>query len=375
MVKKAILLALAAFVMVTALSPAPAHTQGGLAVLSNSAEVEFPTHLSFSITAESNADITDIRLKYVVDRMSFARVTSEAYIEFEPSTRVDVSWDLEIVKAGGPPVGTEFWYWWSVEDAEGSRAETEPEVIRYDDSRFQWRHLDEGNVSLYWYEQDESFAGELMDTAQEALARLAEDTGARLERPVDIYIYADTQDMLGAMLHPQAWTGGVSYNGHNTILIGVSENNLDWGKETIAHELTHVVVEQITYNPYNAPPRWLNEGLAKYNEGGSGAVHMLRITNAIDDGSLISVRSLSGPFSAVPERAFLAYAQSYSLVDYLIASYGTDDMLALLSAFQDGIGYDEALEQVYGFDVDGLDARWRDYIGAPEQQAEAVVAR
>ena len=32
----------------------------------------------------------------------------------------------------------------------------------------------------------------------------------------------------------------------------------------VAHELTHLVFNENTDNPYHEPPRWLNEGIAVY---------------------------------------------------------------------------------------------------------------
>jgi hypothetical protein len=71
------------------------------------------------------------------------------------------------------------------------------------------------------------------------------------------------------------------------------------------------------------------------------------------------VRSLCSAFSAQTEEAHLSYAQSYSLVEYLLGNYGQDKMLDLLTLFKEGATYDEALSEVYDFDIDGLDARWR----------------
>ena len=71
------------------------------------------------------------------------------------------------------------------------------------------------------------------------------------------------------------------------------------------------------------------------------------------------MRSLASPFSAYAEESYLSYAQSYHLVELLIANYGQDKMLELLGVFQEGSSYDGALQQVYGFDMDGLDLRWR----------------
>jgi hypothetical protein len=81
------------------------------------------------------------------------------------------------------------------------------------------------------------------------------------------------------------------------------------------------------------------------------------------------VRSLSSPFSANSDKATLSYAESYSLVDFLITNYGQGKMLELLTTFSEGSSYDGALEKVYGFDMDGLDTLWRDYLVKHYQKA------
>ena len=60
----------------------------------------------------------------------------------------------------------------------------------------------------------------------------------------------------------------------------------------------------------------------------------------------------------------------YSLVEFLVRSYGQGKMLELLETFKQGSDYDEALEEAYGFDMDALDTLWRDYVARPSQ-AEA----
>jgi len=72
--------------------PMVAQAQGGIRILDDSAEAGFPLSLEFSLSVESDVNITDIRLHYAVDRQSFVQVTSEAYIEFVPSTAVEASW-------------------------------------------------------------------------------------------------------------------------------------------------------------------------------------------------------------------------------------------------------------------------------------------
>ncbi len=237
----------------------------------------------------------------------------------------------------------------------------------FNDNRYSWRSLTEGEITIYWYKGNDSFAREIMLSAQQALAQLAEDTGAELEKPVKLYIYANAQDLREAMIYPQEWTGGVAFTRYGIIAIGIASDNLYWGKRAIAHELTHLVIHQMTLNPYNDLPTWLDEGLAMHTEGALGLEYTAYLNKAIAEGSLISVRSLSSPFSAYAGQSYLSYAQSYSLVEFLIGKYGQAQMLELLLTFRQGSSYDGALEKVYGFDMDALDTLWQDYVTTSAQ--------
>lgn len=126
----------------------------------------------------------------------------------------------------------------------------------------------------------------------------------------------------------------------------------------------------MTFNPYSGLPTWLDEGLAMYSEGVLEASYTIYLHEAIAGNSLISVRSLSSPFSAYAEKSYLSYAESYSLVEFLISNYGQGKMLELLDTFREGSSYDGALDKVYGFDMDGLDTLWRDYVTKQYQKAE-----
>ena len=372
MIKKIIMLALVVCLALAMLSPGLVQAQGELTILSSSAQAEFPMGLSFSLSARSDANITDIRLHYEVDRISRAQVTSEAYIEFVPSTTVDVSWTFEMVKVGGLPPGSGIDYWWTVKDAAGNELRTAPVRVDFNDERYVWQSLTEGEVTIYWYEGGQSFAQEIMTAAQQALIQLTGDAGAYLERSVKMYIYTDPSDLQGAMIFPQEWTGGVAFTRFGIIAIGISRDNLDWGKRAIAHELTHLVIHQMTLNPYGEIPTWLDEGQAMYTEGPLLPGYVTYLDIAIAENSLISVRSLSSPFSVYADEAALSYVQSYSLVEFLIRNYGQSKMLELLNIFKQGSTYDGALEQVYGFDMDGLDVLWREYIAAPARPVDSV---
>ena len=360
MIKRIILITWALFLL---FSPSAVAAVDGIVVIDMDVDINFPNQAVFTIEAESYIDIVDVRLCYQVDRMNYAEVVSEGWADFTPASMVEANWVWDMRNVGLPS-GAEVIYWWMIEDADGNRFETSPDIMNFDDDRYLWQSLTStapqgSEMSLFWYEGSDSFARELMDTCEEGLARLTQDIGTYPERSINIYIYASDNDLKGAMIFPQEWTGGVSFTAFSTIAIGISPSELDWGKRVLVHELTHHVVHQATFSPYGQLPLWLDEGLAMYNEGELDPVLRSYLEEAILEDELISVRSLCSPFSAYSGKAGLSYAQSYSLVEYLLDNYGQDSMLDLLTIFKQGSTYDEALTEVYGFDIDGLDARWR----------------
>ncbi|MFH1003689.1 MAG: peptidase MA family metallohydrolase [Chloroflexota bacterium] len=382
MKKTASLVILTLLCLVAILSPAPVQAQG-ISVLGSSAQADFPASLNFSLSARSGGSITEARLHYQVDRESFADVTSEVFVDFTPGPIVNLQYSLDMRRTGGLPPGSKVTYWWTLRDNSGGTVATAPTTVPFDDTRYQWRQLTGGKVTLYWYQGDNTFAQALMAAVQDGLQRLARNTGAAPERPAYLYVYASAGDLQGAMIYPQEWTGGVAYTSYSTMAIGIAPDNLVWGERAITHELTHLVVHQITMNPYNDLPTWLDEGLAMYTEGLLEPQFGTPLHQAVTTDSLISVRSLASPFSAFTGESILSYAQSYSLVEFLVSRYGQPKMLEMLNTFRQGSTYDGALQKVYGFDQDGLNTRWREYVrqqyqvaggGQPQALAPATAA-
>ena len=126
MIKKTGIFILVASLFLVLSSPVLVQAEGELKILYSSVLVEFPYELNFSLSAESDVDITDIRLHYTVDQESFAQVTSEVYIEFVPDNTVGVRGVLDMRKMGGLPPGSSLEYWWTVEDASGDKGQTTP---------------------------------------------------------------------------------------------------------------------------------------------------------------------------------------------------------------------------------------------------------
>jgi len=356
------------------LIPARVSADSDINLVDSSTKIDFPNLLTFNIKAESSAPITRIRLRYEVDKMTYAPSFAEAWPEFQPGKSVSSSWSWDMRKGSLPP-GAKITYWWVIENSAGNRFVSSKESLQFDDTRYKWQQVSENMITIFWYQGSNSFANQLLKAAVDARTRLEGDTGAVLDKPVSIYIYATYQDLRGSIVAPEEWTGGVAYAGFNIISIGISTNNLDWGKGAVAHELGHLITHQVTTSPYAASlPPWLDEGLAMHAEGPQSDSDKEALRKAINDGTIATLKSLSSPFSADPQEAFYDYAVSQSVIEYMTSSFDKDKVNNLLVQLNNGNTMDDALMKVYGFDLDGLDKAWMNWLTNQSQKKNNVPA-
>jgi hypothetical protein len=359
--------------LIVLLIPAHATAAGEIKLVKSSSENEFPNLLTFNVRVEGPAQINRIRLRYEVDKLTYAPAFAEAWPDIRPGKNVAASWAWDMRKGSLPP-GAKITYWWVIEDTAGNRLTTVKETLTFDDTRYKWQKVGDDKVSIFWYQGSRSFADELLKAAQDAAAKLGKDTGVYIEKPVSLYIYGNYRDLRGSIVAPEDWTGGVAYAGFNIISIGITPNNLDWGKKAVAHELGHLITHQVTVSPYGSTiPPWLDEGLAMHAEGEQINSDKEALVKAIEDGRLATLQSLSSPFSADAQEAFYAYAQSQSVVEYMINTFGKDKLNNLLVLLNDGNTMDDALLKTYNFNLSGLDEAWIESMtGQPEKKADPV---
>jgi hypothetical protein len=121
--------------------------------------------------------------------------------------------------------------------------------------------------------------------------------------PIDFFIYAD-QDKFYDALGPATRenVGGEAHADIRTMfaLITPGEINDSWVSIVVPHELTHLVFDTATKNPYHEPPHWLNEGLAVYLSQGYDSSDRNLVENAAKDGSIMPLDGLVGAFPTTP---------------------------------------------------------------------------
>ena len=342
----------------------PVAAQSGIQVVSDTASLTFPDSLLFSAEFRGGATITSVVLEYGVDQLTCGTVDARAFPTVTPGTDVKVSWTWQMLESGSLPPGTTVWWHWLVTDSTGARFTSPKQTVLWLDNVHPWQVITGGNINLHYYIGDTSFGQQLHAAAAQALVRLSQDVGVSSDSPVDIYIYANSTDLQDAILFAPTWVGGQAFPENNIVIIGIPTDQLDWGKSTEAHELTHVLVGHLTFSCLGFIPTWLNEGLAMYGQGGVQAAEQAQFDQAKAANQLPSLRSLTGQFSAEATRATLSYTEAYSVVDFMIKTYSRDKMTALLLDLKDGQTMDQALQAVYGSNTDGLENAWRTSIGA-----------
>jgi hypothetical protein len=352
--------------LLLAIPAGTAQAEDAIKVSNQTWDAHFRDYLTFTLQAESTAQIVQANLYYqIVGQVA----TSRNDADFTPGKSIEAKFTLDQTKPENYlPPGTELHYWWKIVDASGNELKTEKGTLLYLDDRYSWQKLDNKRLTLYWYDGGNSFGQALFDRANQALDTLETDIGITIDNPIKIFIYANHNDLLGAIsTAAQDWTGGQAFTDYGVVVIGVQSNQLDWGLNATTHEMTHLVIHQATNNSFTDLPHWLDEGIAVYNERQDKLVDDFRpvFEQAVKNNELMSLRTLSSPFPSDPYQANLAYGESGAVVKFIVDTYGPEAMGKLLHIFSEGALYDEALQQALGVNMDGLDNAFRASLGLP----------
>ena len=348
----------------TLMTPAKAQAAPQADVEADSATLDFPNTVTFSATLSAASEIVDVTLEYGNEQLTCGEVIAKAFPDFQPGTSLDVSWTWDMRQSGSLPPGTSIWWRWRYVDSSGAEFVSDKQTVTWLDDQHDWQTVSQDFVNIHYYGNNQAFGQTMLDAGLEGLRRNKEQAGMTPDVPVNIYVYPTYEDMRDAILYEPQWTGGLAYSDFSIIIMGVS-GDANFDKGTVIHELTHVLVGRNAFTCIGFIPTWLNEGLAVYNEGGPDSSMQSQLDIAIRDNTLFPIRSLGGNFSEIPEKALLSYGQSYSIVKFMLETYGQEKMNQLLTALSDAEPVDDALIRIYGVDTDGLDTQWRESLGLP----------
>jgi hypothetical protein len=226
---------------------------------------------------------------------------------------------------------------------------------------FNWQTLESGPLKVHWYQGDSNFGQAALETAQAGLESIARLVLPNLEQPVEIFIYANADDLRGSL--PSANENWIA--GHADPALGVVMVVIEPGAEQritmeqrIPHELMHVMLYRSTGPGYQNLPAWLREGLATLAEIYPNADYDRVLTDAVTNNDLIPLKDLCVSFPTDAGRAFLAYAESRSFSDYLYDTYGSSGLQNLVRSYADGVDCEHGTQRAFGLSLSSLESQW-----------------
>jgi hypothetical protein len=291
-----------------------------------------------------------------------------ATLEIEPGHEIEAQYVHDLGRLPLSPFATVD-YWFHIEYA-GS--ETEPSNIPprsfvYNDNRFLWKDLSGEGVTVHWIAEhgDPVFGQAALDITVASIEEIRAELDTSLPEPIDIYIY-DSQDALyGAMaLARKGWVVGQAHPDLGAIVVAIPFDSNGGYKlrmrRYIPHEVTHLLVYQAaTPESYQYIPEWLDEGLATANEQLPTVEHGVQLEAAREQERLIPLKELCVPFPPNPQTAFLAYAQSGSIVSFIRDEYGDSGIRNLLAAYRKGDSCAAGVQNGLGLSMTELETSWQ----------------
>lgn len=152
------------------------------------------------------------------------------------------------------------------------------------------------------------------------------------------------------------WVGAI-YDGK--IRLPIMDDKLDETdiKSILWHEYTHALINDATNNNC---PRWLHEGLAQYEQAKIIPIDMSPLDFAVRHDIIIPLSQLdqSFEFTQSGDKARLAYAQAYSLTEYILAKYGFWKLNVIFQELKRGRDWKIVLEEELLMPISELEDEW-----------------
>lgn len=142
---------------------------------------------------------------------------------------------------------------------------------------------------------------------------------------------------------PPKWSVALAYPSHNVMLLDALSLNAPAGNQTLRHELSHVALGRIG----GGWPHWFQEGLAMHLTGERYAVKQYTaLFRAVTQDRVFHFEDLRDGWPEQPADVEIAYAQSLSFVETLLANHGSAKFGELLDAVAAGESFELAFSSV-----------------------------
>lgn len=338
--------------LITAVSP----TQQ-LAASQSQADYEFGKALHFSLLAQGSQPISGVTLFF---RAADSAATTTVEVEIEPALEIRAEHTVELTQIRLAPFST-ITYWWQITDSTGNVLDVPAQTVEYEDDRFDWRELMDDQIIIRWTNEEAALGQTALDIVNDTLPRLAGIIPVDLPEPLRIYIYPSASDLQSSLrLTGRDWVGGHTNPELGVILVTAANARTAAAelRQSIPHELTHLVLYQAAGGGYANLPLWFDEGLAAIMENDPDPNKAVILEESVTNGTTIPFSELCTAIPLDGRRAVLAYAQSASLIDYIRAEYGNIALNDMVLALADGADCESVSSRVLGISLMALNQDW-----------------
>ena len=340
--------------------------EGDIEVVEATAVSQFPDGILFTVQAESEGVIDEVRV--FIKKADQSGRSSYRSIEVEPGEVVSGETLLPVTGGGGDyfPPGTKISYHFEIRDKAGGVVRTERTDFVYEDSRFEWLTVSDDLITVYYYgEFVKERARIILEAARETMDNMVKVLGIAPTDPLRIVAYNNYRHMVVALpfrssaVSQDLQAQGMAFSDERVLLIHAFDPTVTG---TVSHEFTHLLVSEAAGGSSALVPSWLNEGLAEYGNIDKTDEYDAALRYGI---YTRRIRPLwyQQTFSGEPEDILIAYGQGKSVVEYMVQRWGEDKIKALFEALRQSRDIDTALLQVYGVDQHGIDSGWRRSLG------------
>ncbi len=203
-------------------------------------------------------------------------------------------------------------------------------------------------------------ADRVLDLLESAYNTVGSDLGYFPTARVPVILY--TRKEYKSITASPDWSGGL-YDGKIRLPIGGITEIPSRLRGVLRHEYTHVVIHELTKGNC---PTWLNEGIAEVEGRKEFDSSLTELEKAAKSGALLPVKSLEGSFASLGgKEATLAYQQSYSLVKFMVATYGWYKVRDVLVNLGDGMPVEAAFAKAFAdfsLSYQGVVEEWQAFL-------------
>ena len=232
-----------------------------------------------------------------------------------------------------------------------------------------WNTLKSTHFIIYYKNAPQEFLDKLTKKAEEDYDKIADALGFRRydfwlwDNRAKIYIYDDANAYQLATGQP-IWSAGAAIPKEKIIHAFLNEKGVF--DTVLLHEMGHIIFREFVGFDNMSIPLWLDEGVASYQESGRRQIMEILIKQAIKNNSLMDLEKLSSIDIGILQDASsinLFYAESLSVIDYLIKEFGSDNFVLFCQGLRDKKDLEGAIRYAYPFsDMKELNLAWQKYL-------------